>query len=106
MPLKALIVISGAVIASAVTVPVFAPGSPSSALRAPNGAIAEARRAAAKGDGLRLLDPACTGDTASAVYADICGVAIGPRPSVTVARQVGSSTTVLVRIPRSRLASH
>ena len=54
---------------------------------------------AAKGDRLRLLDPACTAETPSAVCADIYGLAEGPPQTLTVERRVGVASSVLIRLP-------
>lgn len=100
MPLKALIMISGVAIGSAVAaLPVSRLSGPSDdggEMRAP-GPIAG--MIVAKGDRLRLLDPACTGNTPSAACADIYGIAEGPSRTVIIERRVGTSTSVLVRLP-------
>lgn len=105
MPLKTLIVISGTVIASAVTaLPILAPGEPVSVERAlpvPNVVGAPLDR---KGDRLRVLDEACSGVLLTAACADIYGAA-GLHATLTIERRVGESTSVLIRIPLSPVAS-
>ena len=100
MPLKALMVISGAVVASSVAVlPAPGPADPASIRNvapAPGFAV---ETIAAKGDRLRLLDPACTGETPSAVCADIYGLAEGPPQTRTVELRVGTASSVLIRLP-------
>jgi hypothetical protein len=103
MPLRALIMISATVIASAVAVlPILGPAGPTgvrNAAPAPWFATV-----AAKGDRPRLLDPACTGEFLSAICADIYGVAEGPPPTLTVERRIGEATSVLIRLPVSQNA--
>ena len=103
MPLKAFIAISGAVLASAVTaLPVLAPGSGYDRDRELRAGAADAP-VSVKGDRLRILDPVCHNGSRSAVCADIYGPAEGPIPTVTVERQIGQSTTVLIRLPLSQI---
>jgi hypothetical protein len=103
MPLKSLIIISGTVIASAVTgLPAFAPGGSLGAQSEAQAPYVAGSAVARKSDRLRLLDPACIGQTSSTVCADIYGVAQGPRPTRTIGRRIGGSTTVLIRLPLSQ----
>ena len=100
MPPKALMVISGAVIASAVTaLPTPGPADPASMRDAAPVSGFAVEAVAAKGDRLRLLGPACTAETPSAVCADIYGLAEGPPPTTTVERRVGFASSALIRLP-------
>ena len=105
MPFRTLIVISGTVIASAVAVLLaFAPGaSTSTKLTQPTVNITEAPLAR-KGDKLRVLGEHCTGLVLTAACADIYG-APGPRPTITIERRIGESTTAFIRMPVSQVAS-
>jgi hypothetical protein len=105
MTLKTLIVISGTVIASAVTaLPTLPSGAPSASERTWQVQNATDPTVARKGDRLRLLDEDCPGAMLSAACADIYGPA-GPRLTRTVERRIGESTSVLIRLPLSHVAS-
>ena len=106
MPLKALIVISGTVIASAVTaLPTFlsrAPAATEHAWQVPN---TTGPTVARKGDRLRLLDEDCSRAALTAACADVYGPAAGPLPTLTIERRIGESSSALIRLPLSQVAN-
>lgn len=91
MPLKALIVISGTVIASAITalptIPSEKPVLVENSHLLPNTHRSPVAR---KGDRLRIRDRH--------------GAPDGPRLTLTIERRIGESTSVLIRVPLSQIA--
>ena len=105
MPLKALIVISGTVIASAVTaLPTLLSRAPAASEDAWQVPITSGPTIARKGDRLRLLDEDCSRAALTAACADVYGSVAGPRPTRTIERRIGESTSALIRLPLSQLA--
>ena len=101
--LKALIVISGTVIASVVTaLPVLSPDRLSSRVQDLPVSDVSGAPPVHKHDRLRLIDQDCLGSAKpTATCADIYGVAGAPM-TLVIGRRVGDSTTVLVRVPLLR----